>query len=159
MEYRYFSCTYVVVCCVVSCIIRNICNGTFIVLLNLYLIFIWMNGYFACCFFNLCYLGIILYHMISKQLSVNVFFYFQLLITEKIYSKDEVARRSREQALCWYKEYLFGVLINLTIVQTLKVMVGAPRPHFFDTCSPKEALTCTGYVLCMTNVSSILKWT
>lgn len=76
MEYRYFSCTYVVVCCVVSCIIRNICNGTFIVLLNLYLIFIWMNGYFACCFFNLCYLGIILYHMISKQLSVNVFFLF-----------------------------------------------------------------------------------
>ncbi|RVE53012.1 hypothetical protein evm_002310 [Chilo suppressalis] len=64
-----------------------------------------------------------------------------LLITERIYNQD---KRSKEQALCWYKEYLFGLLINLTVVQMLKILVGEPRPHFFDTCKPKEASTCTG---------------
>ncbi|KAI8420383.1 hypothetical protein MSG28_008895, partial [Choristoneura fumiferana] len=46
------------------------------------------------------------------------------------------------RALRWYREYLFGLLINLTLVQTLKLIVGSPRPHFFDTCQPEEALNC-----------------
>ncbi|KAI8420381.1 hypothetical protein MSG28_008895 [Choristoneura fumiferana] len=49
---------------------------------------------------------------------------------------------SKSRALRWYREYLFGLLINLTLVQTLKLIVGSPRPHFFDTCQPEEALNC-----------------
>ncbi|RVE39859.1 hypothetical protein evm_015491, partial [Chilo suppressalis] len=78
-----------------------------------------------------------------KWLLVSVVFLplVVLLITERIYNQD---KRSKEQALCWYKEYLYGLLINLTVVQMLKILVGEPRPHFFDTCKPKEASTCTG---------------
>ncbi|XP_075981447.1 phospholipid phosphatase 1-like [Anticarsia gemmatalis] len=65
-----------------------------------------------------------------------------MLIVERNYSNKSV--NSKQQALCWYKEYLFGILINLVIVQTLKLIVGSPRPHFFDTCDPKEAKTCQG---------------
>ncbi|CAG9795969.1 unnamed protein product [Diatraea saccharalis] len=64
-----------------------------------------------------------------------------LLMTEKIYNQD---KSSKQQAVHWYKEYLFGLLINLTVVQTLKIYVGEPRPHFFEACNPKEASTCTG---------------
>lgn len=66
-----------------------------------------------------------------------------MLIIERKYHSDKIVK-SKEQALCWYKEYLFGLLINLTIVQLLKTIVGSPRPHFFDTCDPKEAKTCQG---------------
>ncbi|CAH0764629.1 unnamed protein product [Diatraea saccharalis] len=62
-------------------------------------------------------------------------------MTEKIYNQD---KSSKQQAVHWYKEYLFGLLINLTVVQTLKIYVGEPRPHFFEACNPKEASTCTG---------------
>lgn len=65
-----------------------------------------------------------------------------MLLVERIYHYDKTVRH--KQAMCWFKEYLFGVLINLVTVQTLKLIVGSPRPHFFDTCSPKEALTCQG---------------
>ncbi|KAM3960276.1 putative phosphatidate phosphatase [Aphomia sociella] len=67
-----------------------------------------------------------------------------LLITERLYNSDNKTDRAKQQALCWYKEYLFGVLINLSVVHVLKQLVGSPRPHFFDTCSPHEAHTCEG---------------
>ncbi|XP_013197359.2 phospholipid phosphatase 1 [Amyelois transitella] len=65
-----------------------------------------------------------------------------MLIVEKKYNSDSKTDQSKQRAVFWYKEYLFGTLINLTIVQLLKVLVGSPRPHFFDTCNPKEAETC-----------------
>lgn len=66
-----------------------------------------------------------------------------MLLVERKYNSDKLIK-PKEQALCWYKEYLYGVLVNLLIVQTLKLIVGSPRPHFFDTCAPKEASTCQG---------------
>ncbi|XP_026763392.2 putative phosphatidate phosphatase [Galleria mellonella] len=65
-----------------------------------------------------------------------------LLVIERTYNSDKQSDRAKQQALCWYKEYLFGVLINLTVIHILKQAIGSPRPHFFDTCSPKEAQTC-----------------
>lgn len=69
-----------------------------------------------------------------------------MLIVERKYNTDEKTDRSKHQAIFWYKEYVFGTLVNLTVVQLLKLLVGSPRPHFFDTCDPKEAQTCEGYV-------------
>ncbi|KAL4704753.1 hypothetical protein ACJJTC_009770 [Scirpophaga incertulas] len=63
-----------------------------------------------------------------------------LLLVERVYHKNDM---SKKRAIHWYKEYFYGMLINLTLVQTLKIFVGAPRPHFFDSCKPLEASTCT----------------
>ncbi|XP_073954097.1 phospholipid phosphatase 1-like [Choristoneura fumiferana] len=66
-----------------------------------------------------------------------------LLLVERMYHRNEKPTdNSKSRALRWYREYLFGLLINLTLVQTLKLIVGSPRPHFFDTCQPEEALNC-----------------
>ncbi|XP_049700941.2 phospholipid phosphatase 3 [Helicoverpa armigera] len=65
-----------------------------------------------------------------------------MLLVERKYHNDKSGKS--KQAMFWFKEYLFGLLVNLGTVQTLKLLVGSPRPHFFDTCSPKEALTCQG---------------
>ncbi|XP_053614803.1 phospholipid phosphatase 1-like isoform X3 [Plodia interpunctella] len=67
-----------------------------------------------------------------------------MLIVERKYNADVKTDQSKQQAVFWYKEYLYGTLLNLTIVHILKISVGSPRPHFFDTCSPKEAETCQG---------------
>ncbi|CAH2042048.1 unnamed protein product, partial [Iphiclides podalirius] len=67
-----------------------------------------------------------------------------MLIVERQQHNNENTEAGRRLALRWYKEYLYGVLINLTVVQTMKLVVGSPRPHFFDTCQPQEALTCVG---------------
>ncbi|KAF6216263.1 hypothetical protein GE061_000603 [Apolygus lucorum] len=48
-----------------------------------------------------------------------------------------------KQALYWYKDFISGLLILLTIVAITKVLVGEPRPHFFDSCKPREAINCT----------------
>lgn len=74
--------------------------------------------------------------------SPNYMLFFQMLLVERIYHNDKTA--THNQAICWFKEFLFGVLMNLVIVQILKLIVGSPRPHFFDTCGPREALTCQG---------------
>ncbi|XP_013137361.1 PREDICTED: lipid phosphate phosphohydrolase 1-like [Papilio polytes] len=65
-----------------------------------------------------------------------------MLIVERQCNGSEKNELNKRNALRWYKEYVYGVLINLTVIQTLKLIVGSPRPHFFDTCQPEEAITC-----------------
>lgn len=73
-------------------------------------------------------------------IGITVFLPFVvMMIVEK---QQDKSKHAKENALWWYKEYLYGFLINLTVVQCIKLIVGSPRPHFFDTCSPQEALTC-----------------
>lgn len=68
-----------------------------------------------------------------------------MLLAERKYHRNEKSKlKMKSQVLAWYTEYLFGLLLNVTVVQTLKLMVGSPRPHFFDTCQPEEALSCQG---------------
>ncbi|XP_073990441.1 phospholipid phosphatase 1-like isoform X2 [Rhodnius prolixus] len=47
------------------------------------------------------------------------------------------------QALIWYRDFLSGLLFVLTVTVLIKGIVGEPRPHFLDTCKPKEAINCT----------------
>ncbi|XP_068620370.1 phospholipid phosphatase 1-like [Battus philenor] len=64
-----------------------------------------------------------------------------LIIERQCHGHDKRETNNRN-SIRWYKEYVYGLLVNLTIVQALKLAVGSPRPHFFDTCQPREALTC-----------------
>lgn len=45
-------------------------------------------------------------------------------------------------AWVWYKEFLFGCILHLFVVDGLKVLFGELRPHFLDTCRPNAQ--CTG---------------
>lgn len=62
-----------------------------------------------------------------------------------------------------YRDYIYGAVINLTILEVIKCVVGYPRPTFFDLCEPDAAKNCTGsefissYVCTSTRHSSYLQ--
>lgn len=41
-----------------------------------------------------------------------------------------------------YRDYIYGAIVNLTIMEIVKCVVGSPRPTFFDLCEPDKASTC-----------------
>ncbi|KAJ0174312.1 hypothetical protein K1T71_010458 [Dendrolimus kikuchii] len=41
-----------------------------------------------------------------------------------------------------YRDYIYGSVVNLTILEVVKCVVGSPRPTFFDLCQPDKAKTC-----------------
>ncbi|KAI5630717.1 phospholipid phosphatase 2 isoform X3 [Phthorimaea operculella] len=43
-----------------------------------------------------------------------------------------------------YRDYIYGAVINLTILEVVKCVIGSPRPTFFDLCQPDRAKTCNG---------------
>lgn len=48
-----------------------------------------------------------------------------------------------KESLRWYRQYILGLIFVFFITDFGKVLIGEPRPHFLDTCSPKEAINCT----------------
>nr|XP_034181316.1 phospholipid phosphatase 1-like isoform X1 [Osmia lignaria] len=60
------------------------------------------------------------------------------------YSKDLGCAGSRmKQIWLWYGHYSIGIISLVFICDVLKTLVGEPRPHFLDTCKPREAENCT----------------
>ncbi|XP_041984692.1 phospholipid phosphatase 2-like isoform X2 [Aricia agestis] len=43
-----------------------------------------------------------------------------------------------------YRDYIYGAIVNLTVLEVVKCVVGSPRPSFFDLCQPDAAKTCNG---------------
>lgn len=43
-----------------------------------------------------------------------------------------------------YRDYIYGSVVNLTILEVVKCVIGSPRPTFFDLCEPDRAKTCNG---------------
>ncbi|XP_072942782.1 phospholipid phosphatase 2-like isoform X2 [Epargyreus clarus] len=43
-----------------------------------------------------------------------------------------------------YRDYIYGAVVNLTVLEVVKCVVGSPRPTFFDLCEPDKARTCNG---------------
>ncbi|CAG5015091.1 unnamed protein product [Parnassius apollo] len=41
-----------------------------------------------------------------------------------------------------YRDYIYGAVVNLTVLEVIKCVVGSPRPTFFDLCEPDKAMTC-----------------
>lgn len=81
--------------------------------------------------------------------SIVFFFLFQILFVESVLMNSNESylttkkEKNLKQAWAWYGQYVFGFLILLLVVQVGKNLVGAPRPHFFDTCKPDKAVNCT----------------
>ncbi|XP_068620469.1 phospholipid phosphatase 2-like isoform X2 [Battus philenor] len=49
---------------------------------------------------------------------------------------------SAKTASLMYRDYIYGSVVNLTILEVVKCVVGSPRPTFFDLCEPDKAKTC-----------------
>ncbi|KAG5344257.1 PLPP1 phosphatase, partial [Acromyrmex heyeri] len=51
----------------------------------------------------------------------------------------------------WYGHYTAGILTLTLLCEAMKFMIGEPRPHFLDTCKPREAANCTNeYIISYT---------
>lgn len=48
-----------------------------------------------------------------------------------------------KQIWLWYGHYTIGIIGLTFICDVMKTLVGEPRPHFLDTCKPREAENCT----------------
>lgn len=51
---------------------------------------------------------------------------------------------SAKAAGLMYRDYLYASVVNLTILEVVKCVVGTPRPTFFDLCQPDKLNTCNG---------------
>lgn len=51
-------------------------------------------------------------------------------------------RTSFRKTIGWFKDYAITLVLLLLVVDIIKVLIGEPRPHFLDTCQPKEAENC-----------------
>ncbi|XP_077268693.1 phospholipid phosphatase 1 isoform X2 [Temnothorax americanus] len=43
----------------------------------------------------------------------------------------------------WYGHYGAGITTLTLVCEIMKLLIGEPRPHFLDTCKPREADNCT----------------
>ncbi|XP_043605584.1 phospholipid phosphatase 1-like isoform X1 [Bombus pyrosoma] len=48
-----------------------------------------------------------------------------------------------KQIWLWYGHYSIGIIALTFICDVMKTLIGEPRPHFLDTCKPREAENCT----------------
>lgn len=77
---------------------------------------------------------------------------FQMWVAEYVWhpadsyrnvSSRDVEITRNKQIWYWYSHYSIG-LVTLTLVcEVMKILIGEPRPHFLDTCKPREAANCT----------------
>ncbi|KAK2586274.1 hypothetical protein KPH14_001529 [Odynerus spinipes] len=60
------------------------------------------------------------------------------------YTTESGSRGSRlKQVWFWYGHYAIGIAALTVGCNVMKIVIGEPRPHFFDTCRPQEARNCT----------------
>ena len=50
---------------------------------------------------------------------------------------------SWRKMLFWFKSYGINLVFMLLVMDVTKVLVGAHRPHFLETCKPDAAKNCT----------------
>ena len=48
-----------------------------------------------------------------------------------------------KQVWLWYGHYVIGITTLAFICDVMKSLIGEPRPHFLDTCKPREAENCS----------------
>lgn len=57
--------------------------------------------------------------------------------------RDQVELTRNKQIWSWYSHYSIGLIVLTLVCEVMKVLIGEPRPHFLDTCKPREATNCT----------------
>ncbi|XP_063540684.1 phospholipid phosphatase 2-like isoform X1 [Cydia strobilella] len=57
--------------------------------------------------------------------------------------KSRLSTSAKTAALI-YKDYIYGAVFNLIILEVIKCVVGSPRPTFFELCKPDKLETCEG---------------
>ncbi|XP_026493068.1 phospholipid phosphatase 2-like isoform X1 [Vanessa tameamea] len=57
--------------------------------------------------------------------------------------KNKLLASARTAAFI-YRDYIYGAVVNLMVLEVVKCVVGSPRPTFFDLCEPDKARTCNG---------------
>ncbi|CAB3257345.1 unnamed protein product [Arctia plantaginis] len=72
-----------------------------------------------------------------------------LLPTEYLFVQSDFLgqsklRRSLKNCFYLYRTYIYGLIMNLGVVEVMKGLMGSPRPTFFDLCQPDAAKTCNG---------------
>ncbi|XP_035734392.1 phospholipid phosphatase 1-like isoform X1 [Vespa mandarinia] len=77
--------------------------------------------------------------------------------TRNNYDKETESNKSRlKQVWIWYGHYTIGSVTLAVGCNIMKIIIGEPRPHFFDTCQPLEARNCTNeYIKSYTCTNSI----
>lgn len=48
-----------------------------------------------------------------------------------------------KESLKWYRKFMLGMIFVFFITNVGKMLIGEPRPHFLETCNPKEIKNCT----------------
>lgn len=74
----------------------------------------------------------------ARYLLILSFLIPLLILVDKRFYKN-----SFSTYLGMYATFIIGYCLCISSVNFLKVLFGEPRPHFFDTCKPVEALKCT----------------
>ncbi|XP_073954093.1 phospholipid phosphatase 2-like isoform X1 [Choristoneura fumiferana] len=89
---------------------------------------------------------------ISLVAAVTVIVPFIVLwaVETSLFREDEYSLKksrlctSAKTAALIYKDFIYGAVFNLIILEVIKCVVGSPRPTFFDLCEPDKAKTCVG---------------
>ncbi|CAF4877380.1 unnamed protein product, partial [Pieris macdunnoughi] len=80
--------------------------------------------------------------------TVIVPFFIMWAVEAALHRDDEYTLKksklseSAQIAALMYRDYIYGAIVNLTIMEIVKCVVGSPRPTFFDLCEPDKASTC-----------------
>ncbi|XP_013163220.1 PREDICTED: lipid phosphate phosphohydrolase 2-like isoform X1 [Papilio xuthus] len=68
----------------------------------------------------------------------------ELILLDSELKICEKMKHSVKQALFLYRNYAYGLVFNIVVVEVMKGITGNPRPTFFDICEPDTAKTCNG---------------
>ncbi|XP_049876653.1 phospholipid phosphatase 1-like isoform X2 [Pectinophora gossypiella] len=77
-------------------------------------------------------------------LPIPIIFVTELIFHDTDYFERTKIVQSIRNTLWIYRSYAYGLFLNLSVVEVMKLVTGAPRPTFFDICQPDTARTCNG---------------
>jgi phosphatidate phosphatase len=78
----------------------------------------------------------------SITLAYPIMWLCEAIIFKPVSLKSSRFKESAGNAWIYFKDFLFGMLMHIFIVDACKVIFGELRPHFLDVCRPDALETC-----------------